>query len=531
MNPRTTAALCAFCLMTHASPASAQWSSNPAANLSVADRTGEQTQSKIRATSDGGCYISWFDNATGGYDVYLQRLDRDGVEQWPHNGVLIADRSFSSTQDYGLAVDADDNAIIAYRDDRAGGIQVGVNKILPDGTLAWGGTGMLLTNTAEFIGNMKVAATTDGHYVVAWGQGASLRLQRLDADGATQWAAGGIAQTPGAGSYSVADVHPSLSGSVIVSWVHATGGFSAPRNLNAQRFDASGAALWNAGAPRVVFDGSSLQIGYFPAFTTDTAGGAIFSWYETGASRRVYVQQVLADGTERFAHNGVAGAVQAGRIGLSPDAAFDAANDDIYLFWTETTTLQNAWGLYGQRFRAGERQWGDNGMEIRPLDGEQESFVRAVHAGGVAMTFAFDRSSGAQVVGYGLDADGLPLWAGGMTAVCTNLTGKSRLEAAANVCGHALLTWGDGDISSRDILAQNIRPDGTLGMSGVAIPGDMNCDQAVTLDDVPLFVQALLDPAAYATAQPCCNALNGDFSMDEQLAGDDVAGFVAAILD
>ena len=69
------------------------WSPDPAVNLAIADRTGEQTQPKVRATADGGCYISWFDNSTGGYDVYLQRIDAAGNEQWAHNGILLAEHA------------------------------------------------------------------------------------------------------------------------------------------------------------------------------------------------------------------------------------------------------------------------------------------------------------------------------------------------------------------------------------------------------------------------------------------------------
>jgi hypothetical protein len=112
-------------------PATAQWSSDPSVNLAIADRTADQVQPKICSTSDGGCYISWFDNAGGGYDVYLQRLDPQGYEQWPHNGLLIANRSYGWTTDYELTVDADDNAVIAYNDDRSGSDQIGCNKISP----------------------------------------------------------------------------------------------------------------------------------------------------------------------------------------------------------------------------------------------------------------------------------------------------------------------------------------------------------------------------------------------------------------
>ena len=84
----------------------AQWSANPAVNLLLADRTNEQVQPKIRQTPDGGSYVSWYDNSGGGYDMYLQHLSADGTEQWPHNGIQIADLTFSSTEDYDLDVDA-----------------------------------------------------------------------------------------------------------------------------------------------------------------------------------------------------------------------------------------------------------------------------------------------------------------------------------------------------------------------------------------------------------------------------------------
>src|SRR5215210_6462937 len=76
--------------------AGAQWSSDPAVNLPLANMSNSQEQAKIRRTSDDGAYVSWYDNRTGGYDVYIQRLNARGEEQWPHNGILLADTAFSS---------------------------------------------------------------------------------------------------------------------------------------------------------------------------------------------------------------------------------------------------------------------------------------------------------------------------------------------------------------------------------------------------------------------------------------------------
>ena len=89
-----------------ASVAAGQWSDDPANNLVISDATSDQVQPMIAPTADGGCYISWFDGIANGFDVRLQKLDADGDEEWAHGGVLVIDRGFSSTQAYGLDVDA-----------------------------------------------------------------------------------------------------------------------------------------------------------------------------------------------------------------------------------------------------------------------------------------------------------------------------------------------------------------------------------------------------------------------------------------
>lgn len=61
--------------------AQAQWSQDPAQNLGIGVSTGDQAIPKICATSDGGCYISWFDNRSGDYCVYMQRLNSVGEAQ------------------------------------------------------------------------------------------------------------------------------------------------------------------------------------------------------------------------------------------------------------------------------------------------------------------------------------------------------------------------------------------------------------------------------------------------------------------
>ncbi|UCD76041.1 MAG: hypothetical protein JSV91_03785, partial [Phycisphaerales bacterium] len=144
------------------------WSSDPAQNLAIADRPQAQSYPLMAPTADGGCYIAWFDDAAGGFDVCLQRLDAAGNELWPHNGIRVADRNYTSTEHYGLDVDADGNALLSFREVRGGSDQMVAYKVGPDGEMLWGDDGVQLTTGYTFKTSPKIAATTDGHVVVAW---------------------------------------------------------------------------------------------------------------------------------------------------------------------------------------------------------------------------------------------------------------------------------------------------------------------------------------------------------------------------
>ena len=206
--------------------AGAEWSSDPAVNLAVGDRSGPQVQPKLAATAAGGFYLSWFDNSSGGYDVYLQRLSAAGVEQWSHNGVLVADRSYDWTQEYGLAVDTAGHALLAFGGGAQPGDEITVARVDPNGNLVWGPDGVPVASGSDAL-SPRVAGTSDGNIAVAWTQGDSLVVQKLDPDGAPLWGSG-VTFAPPYGIYFVADLQASDAGNVIVSfeWGTATGSYT-----------------------------------------------------------------------------------------------------------------------------------------------------------------------------------------------------------------------------------------------------------------------------------------------------------------
>jgi len=57
----------------------AQWPLFADSNLIITDQNGKQTMPIVAATSDGGCYISYYNTARGNYDMYMQYLDSTGT--------------------------------------------------------------------------------------------------------------------------------------------------------------------------------------------------------------------------------------------------------------------------------------------------------------------------------------------------------------------------------------------------------------------------------------------------------------------
>lgn len=63
--------------------------------------------------------ISWFENRTNNYQVYLQLLDFNGNKQFGENGLLVnGNPQSTSLVDYNMICDANDSSILIFSDTR-----------------------------------------------------------------------------------------------------------------------------------------------------------------------------------------------------------------------------------------------------------------------------------------------------------------------------------------------------------------------------------------------------------------------------
>ena len=463
-------------------PTLAQWSKTPDSNLVIGDGPSEQIQGKLAPLADGGFYVSWFDNAGGGYDVRLQRLDVKGRPVWGHNGRMLADRGLDWTTDYGLDVDAQGNAVLAFHDKSAvdGLNHVLVSKVAADGRALWGNDSGLIRLPSGPHGGMSphVAVTSDGGTVVAWSGntgtgGSKVVLQRLDANGAMEWGEENIELVAPSGSFLLADLKATSDGGVVVSWSAQLSRFNNQYWM--QKFDRNGNPVWGD-APLRVWDATAngngmLQFGYFPEMVSDGQGGVATCWnLALSAFRtRVRVQHIDADGVERFGHGGMTVSTDEFNNRYDCSATYDQAADDIYVLWRELTPGTNnvQTGIYAQRIDGnGQRQWGDGGNILMPLDPILKSQLSMVPIpGGFVAAWALQSYPQAMPVhAMRVDKDGSYGWSRGIVSLKTSSSDMGRLFGTASSDGYAAFAWTDFAAAGQgDLVVQNIGRDGVLG--------------------------------------------------------------------
>jgi hypothetical protein len=424
--------------------------------------------------------VSWFNNNPNdpppqGYDVYYQLLNANGVEQFPHDGVQVAKLSLSSTEDYGLAIDANGNALLAFQDDRRdpNNPQITAAKMSSSGEPLWGTYGVALTFDSGTHDAPKITVTSDGYIVVAWTTNDAVILQKLTPNGVPVWIGPtvfnyGVTLQESGYSYVLADLHAADNGSVVVSFVRNQG-FGSDNYLYANKISASGQLMWGSGHVHV-YDGGSLQFGEFPYFTYDGSGGAVFSWYTNSPALQVYAQHILADGTEAFGHNGSLGSTNTADVQVEPTASYNPSTQETFLFWTEEDQFQVYNGVSGQKFNsAGARQWTDSGLTIVPLGTDTLDFVENVQIGSGALVFWNDSPGYGSGTIQAIKLDGAGATVCSQFGVSTASSDKLRLAAGIASSGLTALTWEDDRNGENDIYIQNVNPDCTLGIESKLI--------------------------------------------------------------
>ena len=469
-----------------------QWSSNPQLNLKICEVNNAQLLPKVATTSDGGCFISWFDGRTGSLRVYIQRLNAQGAKQFAEDGLLVSSNPQNGyIGDYDLKVDAGDNAILVFSDIRNSTDTISnpfAYKISSAGQFLWGANGVTLTNqVTKYQVWPKVAVLSDGSYAIVWWfinsseKNSWFTMQRLSSSGVPQFPNPIDVKDPGNKRYQYPDVAASENGSYIVSWAYGpkdTVGSFVPDNISifSMKYNSAGSPLWNSMATVYTNTGNHVPIYCVPKIYPDGNGGAIYSYF-TAESNVLYARahRFNSAGQPLFPANGAEGSTNSLYFHVDPYIAHISQTNETYMYWIEADALtQDNQGVFGQLFSpTGTRLWGNNGKEFSALDTFAILGV-SCHSKDTNVVVTFTKSAAINANHFGFRAGraGQFIWnapgivplstASGPKAGAVTAMTSSGMIAAAWLDGRNAMTFGDGGI-----YAQNLNYNGSIGPVGI----------------------------------------------------------------
>ena len=385
-----------------------QWTAD---GVAVCTATGNRYNPMSVSDGAGGAIITWEDWRTDGFDIYAQKVDSSGVVQWITDGVAICS-AINSQMNPTIVSDGAGGAIITWQDWRSRNYDIYTQRVDSSGTVQWtaGGVALCMAPCDQSLPTL----TSDGASgaIVAWydnrtGYNWHIYAQKVDSSGAVQWTTDGVAVCAATGDeYSAPLTSDGAGGAIFACEDSRSGGW----DLYAQKVNASGALEWTAnGVAICTATGNQVS----PTITSDGAGGAIVTWNDTrSGDYDVYAQGVNASGAVKWTTDGVALCTRAGNQWyptIAPDGAggaivtwFDAGSGSYHVFAQRVDT-------------AGAVKWTTDGVAVCTAAGNQEFPTSTSDGAGGAVVAWMDYRSPAgswDIYGLRVNADGSAVIAG-----------------------------------------------------------------------------------------------------------------------
>jgi hypothetical protein len=223
----------------------------------------------------GGAIIAWNDSRTGGdyghQDMYVQRVDANGVAQWTADGVMLCD-AVNDQWDHSLVSDGAGGAILFWEDYRRGRSDIYAQRVGADGTPLWRSNGIPAGDHPAGQFYPLVVPDGAGGALAAWMSGGSLYAQRVTRDGVIFWEpglgsfVGGWAVRPQPG-HRIAVA--SSDGGIIVAW---TDDHNGDDDVYVQKVLEFNPDLWLTKTPHAVTVDPSEPITYSLAYINTMTG-------------------------------------------------------------------------------------------------------------------------------------------------------------------------------------------------------------------------------------------------------------------
>jgi hypothetical protein len=453
--------LLTFVLLGLPTIATAQWINNGTA-ISLAN--GAQYYPTAAPDGAGGAIITWQDQRAGNYDIYAQRIDATGVAKWTSDGVAICTAA-NPQLNPAIVSDGAGGAIITWQDQRSGLYDIYVQRINSSGTVQWTANGVLLSGASFDQVNPVIISDGAAGAIAAWednrpfGGNWDVYARRVNSAGVPQGVVDGNPVCTAINDQLNVVITSDNASGAIVAWTDNRG---AAADIYAQRITSAGGNSWTAnGIP--VCTATNTQT--LPVITADGSGGAVIAWQDNRSpSSDIYVQRVNGAGVVQWTVDGLPVCTDA-NAQYAPQVVWDNTTGAI-VSWYDYRS--GSGDIYARRVTpAGSAVWTYDGTPVCTATGSQtEPRMVSDGAGGAIMAWLDNRGAYGDIYAQRIDATGLTKWSTtGMPVTLADFSQYSPLALVGDGNSGAIVTWYDGRSGpANDIYAQHI--DGRYGYWG-----------------------------------------------------------------
>ena len=447
----------------------AQWVDDPYNNTFIANCNDGAAELYVSTDiSTGDSYVQWHYQGENGWSPWIQRLNSEGVPQWPADGIHVTTPDFA-TWSPGYSMTAVEGGVVTMF--RTLGPHHWVVKVNADGTFPWGEHGIMLFD-GEGGGRSEVIAGDDGGVWVLGTDMDNSFLQYVNADGTLRTMAtitdpdkkctNGKLIASDDGVY-VVYAKQTLQGytnyikEIYVAGYNKDGELIVPETLLL--------AQQTVGASYVHY-----------AISDGMGGGYVYQWHSgIGGAYNIYVTHFDKTGTPTITEpNGVpVHSTDPNNFYINAYPTIDPNTNDLLLVYRQTEAYsQSQYKAYINRITTtGEKPWGEG---ILMLDNGTEHFyglrIDAFENGDGFAVIYHNGASTQFIEAQGFDMDGNTTWS---TQMCSHPYPKTGTENTTGFHdGQNIVAWVDAQ--NGGVYGQNIGWDGTMGE--VTPPAPLPCD-------------------------------------------------------
>ena len=467
----------------------AQWVDNPTSNTRIANCANGAAEVYVSTDiTTGDTYVQWHYQGENGWSPWVQRLDFNGVPQWPADGIHVTTPDFA-TWSPGYSMTAVEGGVVTVF--RTLGPHHWAVKINADGTFPWGEHGIVLFD-GEGGGRSAVLSTYPfNHDDGIWALGTDMDstfLQYIDADGTLRPKTTIKSPDKKCSNGLLVPAHDD-DGVFVVYSKHTLQGYTTyNKEIHVAGYNKNGEQIF---PETLLFGQQAVGASYVHYAIPDNKGGGYVYQFHNGIGGvyNTYVTHFDKDCAPTISDpNGIAvHSPDYNNFYTNAYATVDHLNNDLIIAYLQKDAAsQSQHRIYVNRItELGERPWGD-GILVADYTGRSYSDIRvdAIDCtDGFVVTYGTSQGT-IEAVGY--DGEGNVQWSTTMSSSRYNKTISENTPGFHD--GQNIVAWVNSD--DGEVYGQNIGWDGTMGE--ITPPTPLPCDPPTNFEGEGVYHQETL---------------------------------------